>query len=267
MLYLPVVGSKVLVFELEDVKQLRLLGVVGVLSGTLPAAPQQNVFSGLPLQLSVEDVVWAVTTGHAVLVDAAAYHQAAPELVAQWNASHRVSIADDQHEAALMRKLGGLSEQQLALKRRQLALKRHKNFVVVPNTTPWALARHCEMPLAEFVARAGHSGLVRHYRAYRAMKERGFFLLPGIRFGGAFVGYPNDPLRYHAHYIVHPAPAVRLIDLVAAGRLATGVKKVWVVLRTEAPEAPEEEENADIVAELTRPVAPLCFSVEWAGFG
>ena len=49
--------------------------ISGVLVGTLPQSPQQNVFMGLPLQLMPEEVLLLVGTGLAYVVDDATAHR------------------------------------------------------------------------------------------------------------------------------------------------------------------------------------------------
>ena len=49
--------------------------IAGVLIGTLPQAPQQNVFLGLPLQLMPEEVILLARQGHAYVVDDVVAHR------------------------------------------------------------------------------------------------------------------------------------------------------------------------------------------------
>lgn len=164
---LTITASTCLVFSLATARALRLLGIPGLLSGTLPQAPQQNTFFGLPLQLSLDDVHWLVANNHAYVTNPAA----------------------------------------------------------LPPPDPVRAAVYA------------------HLRAHHYM------LNPGLRFGGDFLAYPGDPLRFHAHAIVHVAHgATPTTELARLGRLATAVKKTYVLAG--GP-----------------PSAPRCFLVEWAGFG
>lgn len=76
-----------------------------------------------------------------------------------------------------------------------------------------------------------HAGRPAHelrYSVYRDLWERGFFLSAAGKFGGDFLVYPGDPLRFHAHYIAQcwaPDDPIPLQDLVSAGRLGTSVRK------------------------------------------
>ncbi|KAI9486276.1 MAG: hypothetical protein EXX96DRAFT_614115 [Benjaminiella poitrasii] len=78
----------------------------------------------------------------------------------------------------------------------------------------------------------------------------GFYLTNGLKFGGDFVLYRDDPMCVHSDYIVsvrEPNEPIEPIDLVAAGRVATTVKKTFVL--------------TSIVDEQV-----ISYSIEWAGF-
>lgn len=79
-----------------------------------------------------------------------------------------------------------------------------------------------------------HAGRPAHelrYSIYRDLWERGFLSAAG-KFGGDFLVYPGDPLRFHAHYIAQcwaPGDPIPLQDLVSAGRLGTSVRKTLLL--------------------------------------
>ncbi|KAM9299431.1 tRNA-splicing endonuclease subunit Sen34 [Gastrophryne carolinensis] len=76
-----------------------------------------------------------------------------------------------------------------------------------------------------------HAGQKKHelrYRVFRDLWQKGFYLTTGSKFGGDFLVYPGDPMRFHAHYIAICFPAdeeMPLSDIITAGRLGTNVKK------------------------------------------
>ncbi|OAX39184.1 tRNA-intron endonuclease catalytic domain-like protein [Rhizopogon vinicolor AM-OR11-026] len=89
---------------------------------------------------------------------------------------------------------------------------------------------------------------------FRSLWEQGFYMGVGIRFGGEYLVYPGDPLRYHSHFVASvidaPGAALRPMEIVAHGRLGTGTKKAHLLC--------EWNDETKVVS---------YFSVEWAGFG
>lgn len=81
------------------------------------------------------------------------------------------------------------------------------------------------------------------------LRNRGYWLSSGIKFGGDYVAYPGDPLRFHSHFIVSViTTSISMADLVAWGRLATGVKK------------------SQLIAGASDTKETVFFTVNWGGF-
>ncbi|KAF8352296.1 tRNA-intron endonuclease catalytic domain-like protein [Amanita rubescens] len=89
---------------------------------------------------------------------------------------------------------------------------------------------------------------------FRDLHEKGYFLGGGIKFGGQYLVYPGDPLRYHSHFVatVHESisSTLRPMEIVAHGRLGTGTKKTHLLCGWD-----DEGKKATYL------------SIEWAGFG
>lgn len=111
---------------------------------------------------------------------------------------------------------------------------------------------------------------------FEDLHSKGYFLSTGLRFGGDFVVYPGDPLRYHSHYTaaVLPTPETPMpaYHIVAAGRLGTAVKKSHLLCQantrtTDDKEALERrQQGADDDASM--PWGDVVYwSLAWAGFG
>ena len=69
------------------------------------------------------------------------------------------------------------------------------------------------------------------YAVFRDLWANGHYLSPASKFGGDYLAYPGDPVRYHAHYVVMVLAEQASIaphDLVSIGRLAVTVKKTPV---------------------------------------
>lgn len=107
------------------------------------------------------------------------------------------------------------------------------------------------------------------YAMYKHMQSKGYYLSPGFRFGGQFLAYPGDPLRYHSHHIAIGYDwdqKFGVLDIVGGGRLGTAVKKCWYV---GAEGLVGETEAGDEASSETAEMQPEFhgFSVEWSGFG
>ena len=115
---------------------------------------------------------------------------------------------------------------------------------------------------------------------FEHLHSRGFYLSTGLRFGGEFVVYPGDPLRYHSHYTAsvlctphEPLPAFQLI---ASGRLGTAVKKSHLLCQANTEILDDEEARERRLAggddaHNGQPASAWgnveCWSLAWAGFG
>ncbi|KAG6841678.1 hypothetical protein C0991_008316 [Blastosporella zonata] len=89
---------------------------------------------------------------------------------------------------------------------------------------------------------------------FRSLWKKGYFMGGGIKFGGDYLVYPGDPLRYHSHFAASvldsPLSSLRPMEIVAHGRLGTATKKAHLLCSW-------DDEKKD-VSYLT---------IEWAGFG
>lgn len=95
----------------------------------------------------------------------------------------------------------------------------------------------------------------RGYPLYRHLNSKGFYMTPGIRFGADYSVYPGDPFRYHAHFMATSYgwnEEITVLDLVAGGRLGTGVKKGFLIGGEGPPHQGKEEDTV------------RTFTIEWA---
>jgi tRNA-intron endonuclease len=70
------------------------------------------------------------------------------------------------------------------------------------------------------------------YEIYRDLREKCYVVRPGQKFGTDFVVYLDGPGKDHSSFIVQVFPknsSITALDIVRAGRLATSVKKRFVV--------------------------------------
>ena len=82
------------------------------------------------------------------------------------------------------------------------------------------------------IARRNHYKFEDKYVIYNDLREKGYIPRPGLKFGADFVVYKKGPGLEHSAFIVHVMPTdsrITAIDMVRAGRLATSVRKKFVI--------------------------------------
>ena len=70
------------------------------------------------------------------------------------------------------------------------------------------------------------------YIVYRELRDRGFVVTPGIKYGSDFAVYEEGPGRDHAPYVVQIMKEEEMIsaaEIVKAGRLASTVRKAFII--------------------------------------
>ncbi|TPX72717.1 hypothetical protein SpCBS45565_g00244 [Spizellomyces sp. 'palustris'] len=107
-------------------------------------------------------------------------------------------------------------------------------------TLPWFARSNPERSSLDF-AQARLTGLWQYpstpedrlrYKVFCALWEKGYYITTGSKFGGDYLMYPGDPLRFHSHYVTSIVPIDKLfspLDAVMFGRLGTTVKKSHAV--------------------------------------
>lgn len=97
--------------------------------------------------------------------------------------------------------------------------------------------------------------------------SQGFYITSGVKFGGQFLLYPNDPMCVHSEYIVSVKQTkdqeVLPLEIIGMGRTATNVKKTFVLV---AAAADQEQAETEDEQEKQEPSQMVCYSIEWAGF-
>ncbi|MGC8568497.1 MAG: tRNA-intron lyase [Nitrososphaeria archaeon] len=77
----------------------------------------------------------------------------------------------------------------------------------------------------------GYEDLETKYEFYRLLRDAGYVVLPGIKFGGDFAIYKKGPGLEHAPFIMKITARNRSLsvaDVVLAGRLARSVRKKYI---------------------------------------
>ncbi len=86
----------------------------------------------------------------------------------------------------------------------------------------------------EFIAIASrlYEFFEQEYLVYEYLRDRGYVVRPGLKFGARFAVYEHGPGIDHAPFLVHVLPdrtKISAIDILRAGRLATTVRKKFII--------------------------------------
>uniref|UniRef100_UPI00398E6ED3 tRNA-splicing endonuclease subunit Sen34-like n=1 Tax=Pristiophorus japonicus TaxID=55135 RepID=UPI00398E6ED3 len=267
MILIHVSQGAALVWSAEEARQLRERhGLCGTPVGGLARQPRQNGRLGLPLRLLPEEARLAAESGSGVLVRGRAGAEARAEEEEREHRERAQRSHQEQRRLALQEKRSSL--QGLAERIRQgRANKRKRISGETGELGPEAGEDDRSAPLKELeelersftfppesclvqihTVRLGprnlevldwrsasedwpHPGDPRHalrYSVFKDLRAQGYHLTSAGKFGGDFLVYPGDPMRYHAHYIAICVPYktdLPLQDTVTAGRLGSNVKK------------------------------------------
>ena len=281
------IGGKYLLFSIEIYSYLRRQHrICGMLVGTLPQSPSQNVFLGLPVQLMPEEVFLLVDKGIASVIDDRKAHRRVHQSPSLTTRSQYLANIESEGAKASMARLASQN------RRKQQALEKRKHprdatgdpseisktdvagtepdqdslFSATTGTPPPSshlqstftitppTSAHLLPPSSEDAALALPTPT--SYPLYAHLHNKGYFITPGLRFGCQFTVYPDDPLRYHSHFLANSTQwdeDINLMDIVGGGRLGTGVKKGYLF-------GGEDPNSGNAGGDNVR-----TFSVEWAG--
>ncbi|KAL1593253.1 tRNA-splicing endonuclease subunit [Paraconiothyrium brasiliense] len=305
------VAGRYLLFDPPTVAHARRThNVIGVLIGTIPNLSQQNVFLGIPLELQPEEARVLVEQGHAYIVDDAAVHR---DGFLEMSREDRMAYLRELDEKGaeisreVVRRANEKSEQ--ALREKGLRPRKENNdttsngagsslFDLDEQAAPIVKAPEKKVEPTYITPTTSHPPLSRpqpshasglpevpkSFPLFRYLHGKGYFMMPGLRFGCHYSVYPGDPLRFHSHFLATGLgwdEEFDLLDIVGGGRLGTGVKKAYLIggeeqggkKKAEAiltPSAPswnpalrpnkDEEQKPRVEMEPVR-----AFSIEWAG--
>ncbi|KAF7596361.1 tRNA-splicing endonuclease subunit [Aspergillus hancockii] len=272
--------------------------ICGVLIGTLPQIPQQNVFLGLPLELMPEEARLLVEKGVACIVDEVkVQNQGMKALMEEDRQKYLRELESQGLQATRLQSSRKEQQREKTLKKldEKKAAKAKKALegsespvpkdddqlfangqspsesasTRTPSRTSSTPAIVNAMGITPATARpplpAEPSAeqllplppVPSSYPLFAHLQKEGYYLSPGLRFGCEYLAYPGDPLRFHSHFLVVSAEwdeELDLMDIIAGGRLGTGVKKGFMI-------GGAEKQKGDIGDEES----VRTFSIEWAG--
>ncbi|PNP53039.1 hypothetical protein THARTR1_06554 [Trichoderma harzianum] len=273
------ISGRYLVFDPDAVSALRRrANTNGTLVGTTPQQPTQNIFLGLPIEFRPEEVDALIRTNVAYVVDDVAAHQSALQALdhdsrrayisslrlrkqtahkvfAEMNAQ-KASIAASKAERlrdATSTPASTSSAAPDSLKSDGSPFSRNSQVTLL-GVTPTSSANHVSPDAYALPVEPRNS---ENGSLCQFMLGNGYFMTPGLRFGARYSVYPGDPLRFHAHFMANEygwEEEIPILDIVGGGRLATAVKKAFLIGGRRPSTSPD-----------TTPHAVRSFSIEWAG--
>lgn len=236
------IAGNYFVFSVDAVTFLRREHhICGVLAGTLPQVPQQNVFTGLPLELMPEEARLLVERGVARIVDEVNFQKQGMQSLMEEDRKKYLKELESQGLEAMQFQVRRKDRQrEEALRRKEEKATRAKKSEHIQNTasaesdsvvspfedsqasTPAQVSSRRSSTMAGLNA-MGITPAVSHpplpqqpptkhvlpvpqvpssYPLFAHLHSKGYFLSPGLRFGCQYVAYPGDPLRFHSHFLV-----------------------------------------------------------------
>lgn len=285
---ISLVSGRYLIFSADAATYLRKeYNICGVLMGTLPQVPQQNVFLGIPVQLMPEEARLLVEKKVARIIDGRRYHNDSMRSLAEAdkikylkslqregrNVSQAKSNKKEQQREESLRKAAQKRKAKEAAAAEKEETENIEDMLFEPPSRPASSMSNASStpqlstisitpaityPLIPYQPAEEYEmplpEVPASYPVYAHLHSHGYFLSPGLRFGCQYMAYPGDPLRFHSHFLVygfHRDQELNLMEIVSGGRLGTGVKKGFLLGHAVDPD--------DAASEVRT------FSIEWAG--
>ncbi|KAI3316805.1 SEN34 subunit of tRNA-splicing endonuclease [Xylariaceae sp. AK1471] len=271
LLRISKLAGRYLLFDIDDVMYLRRYhNICSVFVGTIPQNPQQNVFMGLPLELMPEEAQVLVDKKVAYIADDATFHPAQlamfdessrrAYLQSLKNQGKRLQMAAiESHSRNKPKVQQGKSKKKKGAKEPEDSSNNDaleagteadksirlfdstptphipankapgevEGYTLTPTTSSFLLPSSSDPELEPSVA----VDVPVSYPLFAHLHDKGYYMMPGLRFGCDYNVYPGDPLRFHSHFAgVHFGwdEEITMMDLVGGGRLATSVKKGYL---------------------------------------
>jgi len=288
------VSKSYLIYDVDLAMHLRREhNICGTLVGNIPQANQQNIFSGLPLELMAEDARLLVEQGHAYIINDTTSHLLYfPNLGEDERRRFRDQLREEgldfskeserQNQA---KKVYRLAREEKKKARMLADTKKAESQIIAdeslfdnaasptPSISQTSIQTKNNLQPKLITPTKSYPPLITgqsaqlstlpivptSYPLFAHLHSKGYYMTPGIRFGCQYTCYPGDPLRFHSHFLALGFDwddEINLIDIVGGGRLGTGVKKGYLIGGVD----PEKDAvNAESTVENVR---TFCF--EWA---
>ncbi|KAL7870436.1 hypothetical protein SRHO_G00079330 [Serrasalmus rhombeus] len=276
-------GGAPFLWRAGDIKRAREEdGVVGALVGCLARQPRQNVQLGRPLEVLQEEACLLLERRRAAAAAAVQHkdnqknEESRLKAVQVYQARLERSYEEQCHlaledkKAVLQRVMNeeqndhsGNGGTEQAVRERLSSLEKNfcfpRSAMAVQLCTARAGFGHCP---EEFSFLATDWPMPRdersetRFRVYRDLRRKGFYLTSAGKFGGDYLVYPGDPLRFHSHFIAlclsmdEQSP---LCDILTIARLGSNVKKTVLLC------SPRDLSDGEVEGEV------VYSSLQWSG--
>ncbi|KAK6478651.1 tRNA-splicing endonuclease subunit Sen34-like isoform X1 [Huso huso] len=267
-------GSAPLLWRSADLRLVReRMGIVGTLVGSLARQPRQNCRLGRPLQLLLEEARLLKDTGRAVLVKGAESECDDDRVNVEVEENYTKHLQHSYEEQGRL----ALEEKKRVLERVMTVRLRDEALTDQPIRerlsslkSSFSFPRSAMMvQLCTARARLGYAPDERdwlatdwplprdnkqevRYRVYQDLRQQGYYITSAGKFGGDYLIYPGDPLRFHAHFIAVCVPIKSespISDFLCLARLGANVKKTILLC------SPSETESEGVIYT----------SIQWSG--
>ncbi|EMR87777.1 hypothetical protein ACHAP3_000288 [Botrytis cinerea] len=290
------IAGRYLLFDIDVVTHLRrTYHICGVLTGTIPQIPQQNLFLGLPVELLPEEAKVLVDKKIAYIVEDTPWHkQNFSSLEGLDRKKYLESLKTEAFKAKKAADTEARKRTENALAKKALkggsgslpSTSRPSNdptddtisnesdplfederpasrasSVAPLSTKSWGITptvSYPSSPSPQTFPSSPDPSVPSSYPLFAHLHSRDYFMTPGLRFGCDYTVYPGDPLRFHSHFVATGYEwdeEIRLLDIVGGGRLGTGVKKGFLIGGENPQKKAAEKENDGV----------RTFCIEWGG--
>ncbi|ROJ25337.1 tRNA-splicing endonuclease subunit Sen34 [Anabarilius grahami] len=261
-------GSTPMLWKVSDMRRCRSVGVIGALVGSLARQPRQNVRLGRPLELLQEEALLLVETGSAAAslhtqdcADEEMHSKDVRQYETGLESSYKeqCALALEDKKTVLRRiineKENGTDDSGNAIRDRLNALDQAFCFPLSAMAVQLCTARagfsHCPEErsfLSTDWPVPRDERLNTRFCVYRDLRNKGFFLTSAGKFGGDFLVYPGDPLRFHAHFIalcISMDEELPLCDILSIARLGSNVKKTVLLCSPQSRNETGKDESVE----------------------
>ncbi|KAK6628475.1 hypothetical protein RUM43_002290 [Polyplax serrata] len=243
------------IWSAEDWLRLRKLRIMGTFIGNLAALSKQDKIAALPLALLREETTLLLEKGFACLKSLPNINEPPSEELRQQSMAHRKKVLSDQVEILkserkreIASKIDVIVTGKVAKRKSQCEISQElekeeilkKEFdkvdvckditlaVNISTRDPWIE----DTDMKEYCSKQTTLDADIKYLVFKDLWERGYYITLGEKFGGDYLAYPGDPIKFHAFFVIiclEKCKKLQMQNIITYGRLGQSVKKTVVL--------------------------------------